>query len=218
MNRKRYSLYNYWLIPTIFMLTIIITSGCAFAQTMRREPEIPVELLLERQLEVLGPEWSFGGGEIWTDRDFTYALWTVWTGFDYSDNIQYAREEIHIFPNSSQASILRWPSPASVNIEEGRTPKGWTYEPTHADWFVLDCKPAHSPESCRFIVRYEEYIIYFYAPITEYMTLDDLEEIIRVTDDTMYEYLLNSKLKAGPRPIPNQGELNLSIQHSTDTR
>lgn len=206
------------ILSCIFIVAVTLVRLGAFVY-MRREPEIPVELLLEKQHAILGPEWTYTGGYLWTDSDATLGLWSAWMGFRHS-KYEHFFEEIHVYSNSFWASIVRSPSPAAVNVEKHRTrtPEDWLYDPPHADWYSIDCEPVNSPDFCHYLVRYEEYIIYLASPITEYMTLDDLKEVVRVTDDWMYEYLKKSKLEEGSRGIPDQGELDLPIDYRTDVQ
>jgi len=179
--------------------------GCAvrFFQSTRREPELSVQQLLHKQLEVFPPGWTLDGAEIWTDTDFTWARWAVAAHFGYEGD--FVSEEVHIFRNPLVARIITRPSPPSLAARKGYIPEGWTYRPPHADRFEFGCSGGEGvsqPKWCSLILRYEEYIIVLGAPIGDHLTLSDLQRILEVIDKEMNDYLQHSTLCPGLRSVP----------------
>jgi len=184
-----------------------------YYQSTEREPEIPINQFLRRQLEALPPGWSSQGvdvSDIETDTDFTWARWAIASGFQYKATLETYRrdrifEEIHVFWNSFAARLILSPSPSSVDAGEGYIPKGWIYRPPHANRFEFGCDGGDGviqPEWCSMILRYEEYVIIISTPIADYMTLNDLKRMLEVIDQEMATYLQNSTLRPGPRVVP----------------
>ncbi len=199
----------------VVLLGGLILGGCAarFFQSTQREPELPVNRFLRKQLEVLPPGWSFSkvdAKDISTDSDFTWARWAVWTGFEYKASLETSRrnlisEEIHVFRSPFMAKITLSPSPSSVYAGEGYTPEGWAYRPPHANRFEFGCEGGDGvaqPERCSLILRYEEYVIVLSTPIADYMTLEDLKRVLEVIDREMADFLQHSTLQPGPRKVP----------------
>lgn len=188
--------------------------GCTvlFFHSTQREPELPIQQFLKKQLTAFPSEWVLEEKTIiWTDTDFTWASWAAVNNFWYKDDVRislgidFAQEEIHVFRSSFMARITPYPSPSSLSAAEGYIPQGWTYRPPHADRFEFGCEGGDGsvqPEGCSFIARYEEYIIVFSTPIASYMTLDDLQRIIEVIDCEMANYLQHSTLRPGSRLVP----------------
>ncbi len=199
----------------VLLLSGLALGGCAarYYQSTQREPEIPVNQFLRRQSEALPPGWSFQEEDvsnIETDTDFTWARWAISSGFQYKATLEtYGRdrifEEIHVFWNPFAAKVILSPSPGSVYAGKGYIPESWTYRPPHANRFEFGCEGGDGiaqPEWCSLILRYDEYVIVFSTPIVDYMTLDDLKQVLEVIDQEMYNYLQNSTLRPGPRQVP----------------
>jgi hypothetical protein len=191
----------------VALISILALGGCAarFLQSTWREPELPVEQFLQKQLEVLPPGWTLGKSQIETDTDFTWARWVVTANFRYKKGLHSAGEEIHVFSNSLAARIILRPSPPSVSAGKGYIPRGWTYRPPHANRFEFGCSGGDGlsqPEGCSLILRYEEYIVVFATPIGSHMTLDDLQRVLQAIDTEMSDYLERSTLRPGPRLVP----------------
>jgi hypothetical protein len=200
----------------VLLLSGLALGGCAarYYQSTEREPEIPINQFLRKQLEALPPGWSFQGvdvSDIETDTDFTWARWAIASGFQYKATLETYRrdqisEEIHVFWNPFAARIILSPSPSSVYAGEGYVPKGWSYHPPHASRFEFGCEDGDGiaqPEWCSLILRYDEYVIVFSTPIADYMTLDDLKRVLEVIDQEMSTYLQHSTLRPGPREVPS---------------
>jgi hypothetical protein len=198
----------------VALLCLLILCGCTacFFYSTQREPEIPVNYLLRKQLEALPPGWSLARGridasDIWTDTDFTWARWAVNTNFNYKENPQiFISEEIHVFRSSFMARVTLSPSPRSIYAGEGYIPEGWSYRPPHANRFEFGCEGGDGvaqPERCSVLLRYKEYVIVIFTPIADYMTLGDLKRILELIDQEMATYLQNSTLRPGPREVPS---------------
>lgn len=197
----------------LILLCSLALGDCTlrFFQSMQREPELPIQQLLHRELEAFPSGWTLGKSDIITDTDFTWAHWAVFVNFNYknglriAEGLKFAGEEIHVFNNSFAARLISYPSPSSLSAGKGYIPKGWTYRPPHAERFEFGCSGGDGltqPEGCSFILRYAEYIIVFSTPIADYMTLDDLQRVLEVIDQEMTRHLKNSTLRPGPRPVP----------------
>ena len=188
------------------LIGCLALGGCMvhfFLPTQRR-PELPVQQLLNRQLQVFPAGWSQSKPEVVTDTDFTWANWAVAATYRYKDGLHFATEEIHVFGNPFAAQIISSPSPASTGATKGYTPQGWTYRPLHADRFEFGCTGDNKafPEGCGFIIRYSEYVIVFSTPVNGYMTLQDLTRVLDVIDREMDQHLQSSSLQQGTRLIP----------------
>jgi len=197
---------------------ILALGGCTalFFHSTQREPELPIRQFMQKQLEVFPPGWTVVlGGDIdyiHTDSEVTPASWAVSASFWYKDGVRISpgvasvSEEVHVFRSAFAAQIDGWRTmPYSLIIGEIYIPRGWTYRPSHANDFEFGCEGGNGsahPEWCGFIVRYEEYIIVLTTPITDYMTLEDLQRIMEVIDHEMADYLKRSTLRPGPRLVP----------------
>jgi hypothetical protein len=185
-------------------------SGCA--ETAMRKPALPVNQLLQRQFEVLPSGWIFPGSvdesEIMTDSDATWGAWTVWVVFNRKDPREGGiTTEVHAFRNRRLAKRTRWPSP-SISLE----PTDWSYMPPGADEFIVECDEPqnHQDQYCLFSVLYEGYRIILRISINEYMTVENVNELLNVTDEFMQEYLANSTIVQGAqweRITPNAPEI-----------
>lgn len=202
-------------VLVLLLISGLVLGGCAarYYRSTEREPELPINQFLQKQLEALPPGWTFSevdASSIWTDTDFTWARWAVASGFQYKVTLETYRrnqifEEIHVFWNSFAAKANSRPSPSSVDAGKGYVPKGWVYRPPNADQFEFGCEGGDrgaQTEWCSLILRYEEYIIVLSTPIADYMTLDDLRRLLEVIDQEMADYLKSSTLRSGPRPVP----------------
>ena len=191
------------ILSLCLLVTALALVSCG--QELQRQPEIPVNQFLQKQLEAFPPGWTLGQPDIWTDTDFTWARWAVAVNFNYKRGLQFAGEEIHVFVNSSAAQVITHPSPPSLSAGKGYIPKGWTYRPPHADQFEFGCGEGDGvsqPKGCSLNLRYEEYVIVFSTPIADYMTLKDLQRVLEVIDQEMSNFLGNSTLRLGPREVP----------------
>lgn len=196
----------------VLLAGIIGLSRYVLSQPTHREPEIPIDLLVKNQLTILGSEWSYVNPSwLYTNDDATRGTHTVWLSLRHSSFRKKIRQEFHVFPSALSARINQYASPATLNVEDDHVPIDWSYYPPHADWFILDCQPIDSPDFCRFIVRYEEYVIYFSAPIEGYLTLEQLKEVIEVTDNTMHQFLVNSTFEPGGGEIPVEREIEIQV-------
>jgi len=209
---------EWWRIGCVGCLLVVLLGGLAlggcavrFFQSTRREPELPVQQLLHKQLEAFPPGWTLGKIDVVTDSDFTWARWAAVVNFWYKDGVRispgidYAQEEIHVFRSAFMARVIPHPSPSSLSAAEGYIPQGWSYHPLHADRFEFGCGGGDGfsqPEGCSLILRYEEYTIVFGAPIGDHMTLNDLQRILEVIDREMTNYLQSSTLRSGSRSVP----------------
>ena len=209
-----------WRVGCVLCMLILLLGGLAlggcvarYYQSTEREPELPVNQFLQKQLEALPPGWTFhkvSASDIWTDTDFTWARWAVASSFQYKITLETYRrnriyEEIHVFWNSFAARVNSRPSPSSVNAGKGYVPEGWVYHPPNADQFEFGCEGgdgAVQPKWCSLILRYEEYVIVLSTPIAEYMTLEDLRRLLEVIDREMADFLQHSTLRPGPRKVP----------------
>ena len=190
------------------LMTALALASCG--QEMQRQPEIPVNHILQKQLEVLPQGWMFEpatSADVWTDTDFTWARWAIAEAF-YRRDAPAAQisEDIHVFVNSSHAQFIGCPSPVCVGISEGYVPDKWTYHPENADGFALGCNKtddtAAQSEWCRALIRYQEYAIYFGAFIGDHFSLEDFEKLLKVTDQEMTDFLHYSTVRPGPREVP----------------
>lgn len=187
---------------TFILLGGITIWGCI--GSFKRVPELPVQQFFQKQLEALPQGWVLSKPELWTDTDFTWALWAVAVNFEYKDGIHFAGEEIHIFATPHLAQTIKYPSAPSTSAGEGFVPRGWSYRPPHADRFDFGCRGEmeSQPQACTFIVRYKEYIIVFGTPIGDFMTLEHLQQLLELIDQEMIEFLQHSTLQPGSREVP----------------
>lgn len=223
--RQRAGCYIGCLIP--ILLGILALGGCImrFSYSTQREPELPIQQLLQKQLEAFPPGWYVDESalEIWTSATdphgkFTNASWAIAVDFWYKNGVRIskglatAHEQIHVYRSSFAAQVISYPSEywatyweGWITPGEGYIPQGWSYRPLYASQFKFRCWKGGGltqPELCSFILHYEEYIIVFDTPIASYMTLEDLQRIMAVTDREMANYLKNSTLRPGPRLVP----------------
>jgi len=199
----------------VLLLSGLVLGGylARYYQSTQREPELPVNQFLRRQLEALPPGWSFhdvNASSIWTDTDFTWARWAVASGFLYKVSSKTYRrnqisEEVHVFWNPFAAKVNSHPSPSSIDAGEGYVPKEWEFRPPNADQFEFGCEGGDGstqPKWCKVILRYEEYVIVLSTPIADHMTLNDLKQLLEVIDREMADFLQHSTLRPGPRKVP----------------
>jgi len=204
MRNRRFAIGVRRLL-VILLLVGLTLSGCG--QSMQREPEIPVNRILQVQSEVLPAGWQFrpvDSTNIYTDRDFTWATWMAEAGFYRKRPLEGSiTEEFHVFANSPMAQSIP-ASSAEVNYLESYVPGEWSYTPPNAERFEFECTPegTYDLEWCEAILRYDEYVIYLTAPIAEYFTLQDFQQLLEVTDQEMTEFLRDSSVRPGPREAP----------------
>ncbi|MBC7264515.1 MAG: hypothetical protein H5T64_09220 [Chloroflexi bacterium] len=86
------------------------------------------------------------------------------------------------FPNLREAMITPW-----------AVPEGWSYESPVADRFKFACAELEILgrfRSCSAVAQYGEYISVFRSKVSpEYMTLQDLERILKAIDERMAQHL-----------------------------
>ncbi len=175
----------------------------------QRCPEIPIQRLLERQLDALPSGWKTGEVFVHTDTDFTWAKWVMVVGLSPQIEETPSRsvhEEIHVFSNRALARQLIHASPATVNmLDTGFMPTDWSYLPPHADQFEIECYTASSRTSiCRMLLQYQEYVLYIeYTPYDD-LTSSHLQKLLMALDSEMGQYLDTSTLREGPRVIPDE--------------
>ncbi len=193
-----------------------LLGGCGVLLWPRyREPELEVERLLERQAAVLPPGWGFPGlkgHSVRTTDDDTWAVWAVYASFQNdavslrAHNLDEISEEIHVFANPFEAWLISNPSPASIHAGKGTVPSEWRYRPPHAEGFAFGC--VEGPEGqigwCSAKLRYEEYMIVLFVPLSEAMTLGDFRRLLEVTDQEMTAFLERSTLRTGRRGVPEE--------------
>lgn len=84
----------------------------------------------------------------------------------------------------------------------GETPAGWSYQSPIADQSYFACYDYEGREPypiCKWSARYEEYVVVFSSwLIPGYMSLEDMERVVRAIDARMAEYLG----KPPPTPEP----------------
>ena len=172
--------------------------------TVQAPVDIPLEELIAAQLKELGPTWFNDRSQLYTGDDFTKAMWAHYIKLDNDDYRYGASEEIHVFSSTALAAL--WgssPSPRSVNIDKGKDmPEGWSYVPVYADQFILDCSPEKTPDFCYFLLRYQKYSVVYGTDVAGVITLDDLQRLIRVTDEFMNDFIAETTLKRSTHQLP----------------
>ena len=190
----------------LLAMSATIISGCA--ELLVREPQLPGNQLLQSQFEILPTGWIYepiSGRNVWTDSDFTWGVWAIWTSFKRKDpregNITV---EVHAFPNHQLAKRFRWPSPIIR-----REPVQWTFSPPTADEFIVECGNQQY-QSCAFNMRYDEYRVILRLSVGENLSVKDVDRLLAVTDKFMQNYLANSVTSGrsrNDRPTPNVDEI-----------
>lgn len=199
------------LVALMMGLLLIFVEIGSFIGTIRVPHEIPLEALLETQVEALGSDWTLDtDGTIYTDTDFTSAAWAYYADFDHT-NWQYsAALEVHTFRSPGLAKSRLSPSPMAVNVvKDGNWPAGWSYVPPNADRFVLDCRGEPNLEGCYVLLVYQEYSMVYAIDIGTGTTLADLQRFLEATDAFMADFLATTTLEQGRRQAPTLFELGL---------
>lgn len=187
------------IIMLCLCVLVLLPSTC-------REPELSIDRLLEHQLEAFPADW--GTRRVWayTDDNATSARWMADVSFMPVNNDWHVTEEIHIYLSPTRARLFSVPSPAAnTHYWPGSLPGNWSYHPPHADHFELRYHEKEGDaNSCRILLRYEEYAFYIYVPVSGEITLGHVRKFLEITDREMAQHLANSTLKRGPRRIPEE--------------
>ncbi len=79
------------------------------------------------------------------------------------------------------------------NLTPWEVPEGWTYRSPRADRFRFACAELEILDrfvSCKAVAQYDEFVSVFQTHISpSYMTLDEVEPILRAIDERMKLYL-----------------------------
>ncbi|MBX3000484.1 MAG: hypothetical protein KF893_18330 [Caldilineaceae bacterium] len=212
MKVHHYQISCLWLTVAVLLL-----GGCAWST--QREPELPINSLLQTQAEMLPSNWSFvpvASRDVFTDTDITLGQWAVIKSFqDQNSGKGMLIMELHAFASASDAQLKFTTSVIGPQVLVGVIPDNWIYQPAHADQFEIRCQQSmrqNSPEWCGAILRYAEYVISMKTPIVEHFTVDDFAHLLEITDQAMTDFLGRSVLKPGRRSLPSDLEMQESPQ------
>ncbi len=171
-----------------------------------RAPEFPINYLAEKQLTIFSSDWEYSAPTIPTDRNITFAKYVYVTYFHTADPRRYVWVNVHMHGNPLQARLDDCPSYSCIGIlysegEKYTTPEGWTYHPPHADSFIIRCKDYQSDNisGCGIIVRYGEMIVEIDPSLKAALTAHDLQLLLEVTDETIYNYFEQSTINPKSR-------------------
>jgi len=129
------------------------------------------------------PEPEVSGDELdWGDENIVAA-------FQPTQFQGYANLHIYKFRNEAAAKYgLFWINHQGFfTPPPGDLPPGWSYRSSIADNWIFGCS---ADKACALLARYDEIIISFMTSMDpEYMTVDDLENLLKVIDKKINTYL-----------------------------
>lgn len=124
---------------------------------------------------------------------------SVYVQFVDKDSSIQAVHLVCRYRNNLQASISMFAEDEFPNRDQTLTPwsapEEWTYESPIAKRFEFACAELDilgvgRLQSCKAIAQYDEYVSVFRTHMSpEYMTLEDLESILKTIDERMVQYL-----------------------------
>jgi hypothetical protein len=212
MMRKKWLIGCSLPFLCVCLLVALFLRGCL--RQLTRVPELPVEALLDAQLGLLPPGWTRITPYLTCDASSADgALFRIHTAFfpeSQRDNTQKPWEAIYIYHDPMRAQF-GFPGMTTFFYQTPRKtyqPSGWTYRPPGAQRFAVNCVSGDGEvptQYCKFAVRYEEYVLLFEVPFDSqyYLSLEDVQHFLEVTDREMLAFLRDSSVQEGVRPVPN---------------
>lgn len=130
------------------------------------------------------------------------SLYIVFYPEGFESGIDGAYHEVYRYRNETDAAIAfyseflgnEFPNLREAMITSWAVPEEWSYESSTADRFKFACAEFEILDrlsrSCKAVAQYDEYISVFRTHVSpEYMTLEDLERVLRAIDERMALYL-----------------------------
>jgi len=189
MNRLRHGLM-WWRLASILLFCAIVSSSCANSSPERTFTT--TELLIN--LTSMPANWlvSRAPGKV---EDHLSTDDSSMIGFSVEvDGVQHtAAERIYRYGSSAKAQKVYEEMVLPAQI--GTTPQEWKYQSSIADQSRFTCYN-HEQQGlrvCKWSGRYEEYVLTFHSHLVPgYMTIDDMEKVIKAIDTQMGQYLEQS--------------------------
>lgn len=187
------SLRKWMLTAMTFIAASLMLSSCIREQPVPKRSFTTLDLLIG--LSDMPPGWIVGYGP---GKGRSY----ISPKEDSSEISFYVNDE-HLQPGRRGAAheVYRYRSSEAargvykdlVLPRAGKTPEGWSYQSPIADQSDFTCYDYEGREPypfCEWSARYEEYVVIFSSwLIPGYMSLEDIERVVRVIDARMAAYL-----------------------------
>lgn len=182
------------------MAIVLVAIGGVLSACVQEKPA-PERFFTTRELLIepseMPPGWT-GYLERSADDLSTRDSATIAFEADTTLSLRVARHRVYRYRSTRAAKGVY--EELVLPGQVGKTPADWTYRSPIADQSCFTCYDYEGREPypiCKWSARYEEYVVIFHSWLVPgYMSLEDMERVIRVIDARMAKYL--------GKPLPTQ--------------
>lgn len=188
------------LMVVVFAATALSLFSCVPEQPAPQRPFTTMKLLID--LPDMPPGWKVSWGpersEDYISSQDSSVIAFVVSGVSLPFGREGALHSIYRYRSARAAKGVY--EELVLPGQVGETPADWTYQSQVADQSYFACYDYEGREPypiCEWSARYEEYVVIFHSWLVPgYMSLEDMERVIRAIDARMAEYL--------GKPLPTQ--------------
>jgi hypothetical protein len=184
----------------MLLVCLALIASCAVAcllPTTREKPVALRDLIVDASVLPEGWTVQFGPAYPPQGKHLKHELEGMYVQFERTTAPAIAVHVVLRYGNELQAAASYLADGEFAKRDSVLTPwtvpEEWTYSPATADRSRFGCAEVEVLDrfvACIAVVQYDEYISIFRTPLgRDYMTLDDLERILRVIEKGMEQYL-----------------------------